>query len=169
MEIILFGIWHSQSYFPLFIPSPTQRKFFGLFSSPFIIARTWNLPPNTKMRRMNHPACKRDQMECYLMDDSHWKTPPLWICKLQPMVFIVQVIQWRIAQIFKVTQGLSGSKFANENSAKEIQRDITLNSYIMLSLSFSIDFIIFLFILLYVLYKIYFYLRFYCKNISQHY
>ncbi|XP_021357247.1 putative extracellular sulfatase Sulf-1 homolog isoform X2 [Mizuhopecten yessoensis] len=45
---------------------------------PLWDSRTWNLPPNTKMRRMNHPACKRGQMECYLMDDTHWKTPPLW-------------------------------------------------------------------------------------------
>lgn len=38
----------------------------------------WNLQSGEKLRRRDHPACKRDNMECSIMDNSHWKTQPYW-------------------------------------------------------------------------------------------
>lgn len=48
---------------------------------PVITADSWDLPPDVKVRRQNHPACRRNEMGCTLMDNSHWKTPPIWTSK----------------------------------------------------------------------------------------
>ncbi|KAK3087110.1 hypothetical protein FSP39_001835 [Pinctada imbricata] len=45
-------------------------------SSPLWNSAFWNV---TKVRSFNHPACRKKGRECYLMDNHHWKTPPLWL------------------------------------------------------------------------------------------
>ena len=45
------------------------------------LATYWNLPPDEKVSRRKHPACKRATMDCSLMDNTHWKTPPYWTSK----------------------------------------------------------------------------------------
>lgn len=47
----------------------------------FKLATYWNLPPDEKVSRRKHPACKRANADCSLMDNSHWKTPPYWTSK----------------------------------------------------------------------------------------
>jgi hypothetical protein len=54
-----------------------KKKFFFLFW----LATYWNLPPDEKVSRRKHPACKRATMDCTLMDNTHWKTPPYWTSK----------------------------------------------------------------------------------------
>ncbi|XP_062580256.1 putative extracellular sulfatase Sulf-1 homolog isoform X1 [Saccostrea cucullata] len=55
-----------------------RRKQQQTVDSPLWNSTYWNLPPNEKVTRRDHPACRRAAMDCSLMDNSHWKTPPYW-------------------------------------------------------------------------------------------
>lgn len=54
-----------------------KREYEGS-DSPLWNSTYWNLPPDEKVSRRKHPACKRANADCSLMDNSHWKTPPYW-------------------------------------------------------------------------------------------
>lgn len=49
------------------------------------------MPPDEKVSRRKHPACKRANADCSLMDNSHWKTPPYWTSKSHLILFLYYI------------------------------------------------------------------------------